>query len=237
MESTTEHHPSALRNRIPILKRLMTLMPVEDVSGQALEIASGTGAHLEVYAPAFPNLIFHPSEFVPDVPASLEEQWPKYGKIGRRTGQNELFDIDIHGCKIFANVLPAVALDLAMPWDQWPPSVREASGQFTMIICSNTLHITPWQCSVGLMQGAAKALAPGGRLVVYGPFKRKGEFVGTDGGAGNAKFDEKLRSMNSNWGIRDVDDLSEIAKPLGLALNSQADMPANNLTLEFIKQV
>ena len=30
-------------------------------------------------------------------------------------------------------------------------------------------------------------------------------------GAGNATFDAKLRSTNSTWGIRDVDELSSIA--------------------------
>ena len=60
--------------------------------------------------------------------------------------------------------------------------------------------------------------------------------MGADGGANNEKFDEKLRTTNESWGIRDVDDLKAVATPLGLILQSQVDMPANNLTLTFVKQ-
>ena len=239
----TVHHPSALRNRIPILKELM-LMWRETETGHALEIASSTGAHIEVFAPAFPSLTWHPSEYVPPTPASAEEQWPKYGKVGQRVVSDELLNIDVHGSNVFSNVVPAVALDLMQPYGQWPASIRELEwppgsglrGQFTLIVLSNTLHITPWECSVGLFNGAWKLLSPGGKLVVYGPFKVDGKFVGADGGANNEKFDEKLRSTNESWGIRDVDDLKAVAKPLGLILQSQVDMPANNLTLTFVKQ-
>lgn len=229
-----QHHPSALRNRVPVLKELLSLLPTQP-TGAALEIATGTGAHLEVYAPAFPSLTFHPSEFVPEVAAAPDKQWSTHGKIGLRAGLDELANIDEHGCKVFSNVLPAVALDLSMPYDAWPTSVRDAAGTFSLVVCSNTLHITPWACSVGLLHGAAAVLAPRGHLVIYGPFKVDGSYVGSDGGAGNAKFDAKLRETNSSWGFRDVDELSRVAGPLGLTLCRKADMPANNLTLAFVK--
>lgn len=132
-------------------------------------------------------------------------------------------------------MLPAVALDLSMAYDVWPASVRRAAGTFSLVVCSNTLHITPWECSLGLLRGAAALLAPGGHLVIYGPFKVDGVYVGSDGGAGNAKFDAKLRETNSRWGFRDVGELSRVASPLGLTLCRKADMPANNLTLAFVK--
>jgi hypothetical protein len=62
-----------------------------------------------------------------------------------------------------------------------------------------------------------------------------GEFIGTDGGAGNAKFDAKLRSTNSEWAIRDVDDLSALAASVGMTLREKVEMPANNLTLSFVR--
>ena len=233
-EQQQQHHPSALRNRVPILKQLLSLLPAQP-TGAALEIATGTGAHLETYAPAFPSLTFHPSEFVPEVAATPEKQWATHGKIGLRPGLDELANIDAHGCKVFSNVLPAVALDLSVPYDAWPTSVRGAAGTFSLVVCSNTLHITPWSCSLGLLHGAAAVLAAGGHLVIYGPFKVNGAYVGSDGGAGNAKFDAKLRATNSSWGFRDVDELVRVAGPLGLTLCRKADMPANNLTLAFVK--
>ena len=107
------------------------------------------------------------------------------------------------------------------PYEQWPASIRELEGQFTLIVLSNTLHITPWECSVGLFNGAAKLLSPGGQLAVYGPFKVDGKFVGADGGANNEKFDEKLRSTNESWGIRDVDDLKAVATPLAAGCSTR----------------
>jgi len=228
------HHPSAMRNRIPILKAMLALVP-EDTSGPALEIASGTGAHLEVLAPAFPNLTFHPSEYVPEIAAAPGQQWSTYGKIGLRQSLDELQNIDAHGSAIFKNVAPAVALDLTTPYADWPASVRANEGKFKLVVVCNTLHITPWACSVGLLEAASRLLAPGGQLLCYGPFKVGGQFVGSDGGAGNARFDQRLRDTNGSWGIRDIEELSQVAAPLGLSLKSVSDMPANNFTLAFIK--
>ena len=227
-----QHHPSALRNRIPILKTMFRLLPDSDsFSGLALEIATGTGALMEVVAPAYPLLAYQPSELVLEVAAAPEEQWSKHGKIGLRHGLDELANIDEHG-KVFKNCMPAIALDLMKPW---PSDVTDRNGTFTLVLCTNTLHITPWECSENLLRGAGQALALGGHLIVYGPFKVNGEFIGDDGGAGNAKFDEKLRATNSMWGIRDVRDLSSLASTCGLALQDQVSMPANNLTLHFVK--
>jgi len=229
-----QHHPSAMRNRIPILKALLKMLPESDElsGGLVLEIATGTGALMEVVAPAFPRLTYQPSEYVPEVAAGPEEQWSKHGKIGLRAGLDELANIDDHGCKLFTNCLPAVALDLSKPW---PEAVAAKRGELTLVLCSNTLHITPWECSCGLFRGAGETLAPGGHLVVYGPFKVDQAFIGDDGGAGNAKFDAKLRSTNAEWGIRDVGDLAALAEPSGLTLRTKVAMPANNLALHFVK--
>ena len=143
---------------------------------------------------------------------------------------NELANIDAHGRAIFPNCLPAIALDLREPW---PAAVADAS--LSLVICANTLHITPWACSEGLFEHAARALKPGGHLCAYGPFKVDGAFVGDDGGAGNERFDAKLRSTNGAWGLRDVGDLAALAAQRGLRLAAKIPMPANNLTLHFIK--
>ena len=38
-----------------------------------------------------------------------------------------------------------------------------------------------------------------------------GEFIGDDDGAGNRKFDAKLRENSVEWGLRDVNDLNRLA--------------------------
>jgi len=227
-----QHHPSVMRQRIPILKAVLKLLPDEGFCGEALEVATGTGAFLEVAAPAFPRLTFQPSEYVPEVAVAPEQQWERYGKIGLRAGLDELANIDEHGCKLFHNCLPAVGLDLSKPW---PASVTGKAGRYVLVLCSNTLHITPWECTVGLFRGAGQVLGPGGHLVIYGAFKVGGKFIGSDGGAGNEKFDAKLRSINPRWGLRDTDELAALASQFGLVLRTKVDMPANNLTLHFVK--
>jgi hypothetical protein len=63
-----------------------------------------------------------------------------------------------------------------------------------------------------------------------------GKFIGDDGGAGNAQFDQKLRETNSAWAIRDVEQVGEAAAAHGLKLTDQVGMPANNLLLHFVKE-
>eukprot|EP00039_Didymoeca_costata_P028896 m.22503 g.22503 ORF g.22503 m.22503 type:complete len:84 (+) comp7406_c0_seq1:59-310(+) len=61
------HHPSALRNRGPILQVLQTLIPKVSERTQAtnvLELASGSGCHVEHFAPAFPSFSWQPSEYI-----------------------------------------------------------------------------------------------------------------------------------------------------------------------------
>lgn len=231
------HHPSALRNRGPILEQMQLLLPLPGTfAGLALEFGSGTGAHCEVYAPAYPNLTWQPSEYVPDAAAlSEEDQWDRHGKIGSRGGLTELESLDAHVAAAHPNARPAVPLDLSAPWEAWPVEVRDRAGSIVLAIASNVCHITPWDCSLGLLRGSARLLAPGGHVIIYGPFKVDGEFIGEDGGAGNRAFDERLRATNPSWGFRDVAEMAEVAAAAGLTLKDTVRMPANNLLLHFVK--
>ena len=83
----------------------------------------------------------------------------------------ELETLDAH-LQPFANVLPSVAVDLLD--DNW----FEAVGSLDALVCCNVLHVAPWACSEALFEGAGEVLRPGGQLLVYGPFKVNGDFVG-----------------------------------------------------------
>lgn len=139
------HHPSALRNRIPILKEMLSLLP-SNPTGAALEIATGTGAHLEAYAPAFPGLTFHPSEFVPELAAPPDKQWATHGKIGLRAGLDELANIDEHGCKVFSNA-PHLSFspDTESESDSGPNPAR-----FSPTCCPQWRSTCPWLTMCGL---------------------------------------------------------------------------------------
>ena len=158
------HHASALRNRVPILKALLKLLPNEELIGDACEVGAGTGALLEVLAPGFPGIQWLPTEYVPSEPVEVENQWAAHGKIGRRLG-SELETLDAH-LQPFANVLPAVAVDLLD--ENWFENV--GSG-LDLLVCCNVLHVSPWACSEALFEGAGEVLRPGGQLLIYGPLR------------------------------------------------------------------
>jgi hypothetical protein len=97
------------------------------------------------------------------------------------------------------------------------------------VFCANVIHIAPWRVAEGLFAGAGCYLQIGGRLFLYGPFKRGGKHTAPS----NAAFDKSLREQNAEWGVRDIDDLQKLGASAGLKLVESVEMPANNLTLVF----
>ena len=166
--------------------------------GLVLEIASGSGEHALHFARAFPGLLFQPSD--PE-PAALRSIHAWRAEAG-------LF-----------NLLPALALDVRAA--EWPIAAADA------ILCINMIHISPWAATAGLMRGAARLLAPGAPLYLYGPYRQAG--VGTS--PSNEAFDESLRSRNSEWGLRNLEDVIAEAQAKGFGLDSIVPMPANNLSV------
>lgn len=121
-----------------------------------------------------------------------------------------------------ANVAAPARLDTIRA-DSWPLARMDA------VYCANMIHIAPWEACLGLLEGAGARLASGGPLCLYGPFKRGGVHTAPS----NAGFDRSLQSRNPNWGVRDLDQVSEEANRRGLALDRVFEMPANNLTVVF----
>jgi hypothetical protein len=97
------------------------------------------------------------------------------------------------------------------------------------IVNINMIHIAPWSACLGLMAGAGRILSQGGVLYLYGPFKQGGRHTA----ASNAAFDESLRMQNSEWGVRDLDDVVAVAQNQHLSLVKTYAMPANNLSVIF----
>jgi hypothetical protein len=120
------------------------------------------------------------------------------------------------------NVRAPLLLDVLSP--VWLPADTPA---FDAIYCANMLHIAPWPTCAALMQGAARHLAHGGKLITYGPYLED-EVVTS---FGNIAFDEELRTQNPAWGIRRREDVELEADKVGLALVHRFALPANNLLL------
>ena len=195
------HSPAAERNRQPILQVLQALLPA---TGSALEVASGTGQHAAWFAAALPGWTWQPSD-------------AQAGHLDSITAW--CADAGVH------NVRTPVLLDVLAP--QWPSSGAAFATPFDQVYCANMLHIAPWACCAGLMQGAARHLAPGGHLVTYGPYLE--DDVPT--APGNLAFDASLRERNPDWGIRRLHDVAQVAAQAGLRLAARHALPANNLLL------
>ena len=118
-------------------------------------------------------------------------------------------------------------LDASAP--DWRLSALGLPSAFTAIFCANVIHISPWAVAEGLFAGAKRHLIAGGRLFLYGPFKRHG----AHNAPSNAAFDQSLRSRNPEWGVRDTADLRALADKNGLRLVELAELPSNNAILVF----
>ena len=109
---------------------------------------------------------------------------------------------------------------------------RSVAPDVAAIFCANLLHIAPWSACAALLAHAELWLAHGAPLVLYGPFKQGGEHTAPS----NAAFDADLRRRNSAWGVRDLDDVLELARGHRLELDELVAMPANNFTVVLRRQ-
>ncbi len=171
---------------------------------RVLELASGAGEHAVFFAAAMARVTWQPSD--PD--AAARESIAAW--------------IQETGVK---NVLAPIAIDVcAHDWYLAAP--------FDALVAINMIHISPWQATLGLMQGAGRLLRAGGILFTYGPYMREGRHTAPS----NEAFDASLKARDGQWGVRDVADVARVAEANGLGLNEIVDMPANNLSLVFEKR-
>ena len=117
-----------------------------------------------------------------------------------------------------ANVREPLIVDAAS--DSWPVDRADA------VLSINMVHISPWASALGLIAGAARLLAPGGPLILYGPWLA--DDVPT--AESNLAFDASLRARDPEWGLRRVEDFAAAASGT-FELVEIRPMPANNLML------
>lgn len=211
------HSPAAERNRDPILLQLQRLLPAR---GVMLEIAAGSGQHAAHFARALPQWDWLPSEGDAASLASIEA-WCRGIDNVRQPVHLDLLAAD-------PAAPAAAALSAPTPPDVhggWPGVPADLQA----IYVANLLHIAPWPVTPALMRGAARHLAPGGHLLVYGPFVVDGEALAES----NHAFDADLRQRDPAWGLRRLTAVGQAANAVGLAMREAVPMPANNLLLVF----
>jgi len=116
------------------------------------------------------------------------------------------------------NVLPPCEFDVLGPWP---------NGSYDAVYSANTLHIMSWEAVEAFFAGLPTVLAPGGLLVIYGPFMFNGRHTSDS----NAAFDQSLREKAPHQGVRDATAVDALARQSGLELVEQRAMPSNNFVL------
>ncbi|ODN43229.1 DUF938 domain-containing protein [Piscirickettsia litoralis] len=117
-------------------------------------------------------------------------------------------------------------LDLDVDADQW------SCDQYDGIFTANTLHILSWQQVERLFEKISLHLKEQGKLALYGPFNYEGKFTSES----NAEFDVWLKGNDPLSGIRDFEDIIELAGQYSLLLEEDVMMPANNRLLVLTKK-
>ena len=171
-------------------------------AGLVLEVASGTGQHAIFFSERLPALQWQPTDASPEALQSIGA-W-----------------VDVAARD---NLLAPLDLDVRSP--QWP--IRQADA----LLCINMIHISPWEATEALFQGASQLLEVGAPLITYGPYRLHGEHTAPS----NAAFDQSLRSRNARWGVRDIDDLHDLGGRTGFVLEERVGMPANNMILVWTR--
>jgi SAM-dependent methyltransferase len=231
--------PSVARNRLPILGVLraqidaLALRPISAAEPapesapvtpvtpgvvRVLEVAAGTGEHAAFFCSQLPHLVYQPTE--PDhSKAESIRSWAADLLDASTTsrvlpplllGADELADLSLLPACLLAPESGAPAVDV--------------------VLCVNMIHISPFRSTHDLFRAAQAVLRPGGIAILYGPFREGQSMVES-----NEAFDASLRHRDETWGIRELEEVREVAAAAGLVLTNRIEMPANNLCVVFEK--
>ena len=200
--------PAFHRNKQPMLDVLQKTLPAGPQA--VIEIASGSGQHGPFFTENIPHLTWWPTDIDPQAITSINAWQSHLGASAIR---------------------PATVLDITSQlWQNGDP-IEGLPNSADVILSMNMIHIAPYAATQGLLSGAGKRLTQAGLLILYGPFKQHDIAFAPS----NQSFDESLQSRNPQWGIRQLEDVSDLAKQNKLHLKKVIKMPANNLAVVFEK--
>ncbi|XP_035726708.1 methyltransferase-like 26 isoform X1 [Vespa mandarinia] len=199
-------YPAAERNKDPILSVLQRYIQ-RGATQKFLEISSGSGQHIAHFAPHFPQITFYPSEY-----------------------ETRLLESIAAHANGFSNIKNPLKIDITTDYQTWANGIfLEKSIDY--IYNANMMHCAPYQCSIGLFKNAGKLLKSNGILFTYGPYAIDGTITPES----NVQFDRSLKSMNSDWGLRELRELENLAEENNVKLVEIFNMPSNNKVIIWKK--
>lgn len=179
----------------------------EDEIPLFLEISSGSGQHVAHFAPHFPGVRFQPSEVDKDLFNSIS-----YYASSCRT----------------KNISQPILIDICSKLSNYGFEENSIDYMYN----TNMIHISPYECTIGLFENAGNYLKPEALLITYGPYSKDGVISPQS----NVDFNASLKSRNPSWGLRDINDLVKLGDKNNLSLIDSIEMPSNNLTLIWKKE-
>jgi SAM-dependent methyltransferase len=162
-------------------------------SGTVLEIGSGSGQHAVWYARALPSIQWIPSDKDPGAIDSIEA-WRRESGL--------------------PNLKRAVQIDATS--DEW-----DLAAPVNTIVAIDVAHAAPWPVSVGIIKGAMRWLAAGGRVIFAGPWRVAGKPTPPS----LEELDASLRRQDARFGLRDLEELTKIAKARGFEREPLVEYP------------
>lgn len=103
----------------------------------------------------------------------------------------------------------------------WPVSECDA------VFSANTVHIMAWEEVKAFVQGAGRVLSRDGLFILYGPFNYGNRYTSDS----NRQFDAWLKARDPESGIRNFEDLHDLAGRAGMEFIEDREIPANNRIL------
>ena len=123
------------------------------------------------------------------------------------------------------NLQTPFVIDIAQ--DQW------IDFKVDYVFTSNTFHIINNALLTFFFYQCSKVMKSNGKLIIYGPFKFDNQFNSSS----NQTFDELLKESDSFSGLKNFEEIVNIALKFDFIFSKKYEMPANNNILVFKKSI
>ncbi|GAA5840476.1 hypothetical protein JCM9279_007339 [Rhodotorula babjevae] len=201
---------------LPTLSPLFAALPHP---AHALELASGEGVHVSLYARTETGISWQPSECDEFGCTAVDERVRREGVEGVRS---------------------AVRVDVMEDegWDELRRRLDEEDGgdraAYDLVLGQNFIHMIPFpegprRIFTRLL--SRSLVSPSAKLVLYGPFKHDDGFFSD----ADEAFNTEISSRPSSYplGLRSIDALARLAAECGWALRERTGVAKGNWVLVF----